>query len=327
MTENGIEQNEIKTAEQVLSNTVSETASVNGTAAEPAKRRVRVGMIFLSIIPVAILLFIQTLSQIPFFVLAAADLAKDEISLESSEEMIDVTQTLMKVFVDKYALYSYLLYAFIGILVFGIWYFIGFVKKNPKVRLSQVFGVKSVVASVGIVLGLNFAINAAFTIATQLLPDVMDEYVQLMETAGIGNNTLITLIYVIALGPLLEELCLRGVTYGFLEKSGIRPIFIVLISGVLFGAMHLNLVQGVYASVLGFFLGFLRYKYRSISLTVFAHILFNIMGTYGDTALQKMGISDGMILILGGISLIVLVFVIVLINGDKKAVRASDMNP
>ena len=91
--------------------------------------------------------------------------------------------------------------------------------------------------------------------------------------------------------------------------------------------MHLNLVQGVYASVLGFFLGFLRYKYRSISLTVFAHILFNIMGTYGDTALQKMGISDGMILILGGISLIVLVFVIVLINGDKKAVRASDMNP
>ena len=97
----------------------------------------------------------------------------------------------------------------------------------------------------------------------------------------------------------------------------------ILISGILFGVMHLNLVQGIYASVLGFFLGYLRYKYRSISITIVTHILFNLMGTYGSEALSLLKLSDGAILILGGISLFILAFAIVLINGDSKAYRAE----
>lgn len=324
MAENDIEQKDVKVTEQVTEDTAVQAAPAIEEPALASKKRVRIGLIFLSVVPVAILLFIQTITQIPFFIMAAADIAKDNPSIEAAEDVINTSENLMRVFVDNYALYAYTLYAVIGIIVFGIWYFAGFVRKNPKVRLSQVFGVKSVVAAIGMVLGLNFAISAAFTLAVQLLPDVMDSYMELMQSAGIGNNLLITVIYVIFLGPVLEELCLRGVTYGFLERSGIKPIFVILISGVLFGAMHLNLVQGIYAAVLGFFLGFLRYKYRSILLTIFTHILFNTMGTYGDAALEKMGISDGMTLILGGLSLIVLVFVVVLINGDKKALRISE---
>ena len=118
-------------------------------------------------------------------------------------------------------------------------------------------------------------------------------------------------------------MCLRGVTYGYLEKSGIKPAFIILISGILFGVMHLNLIQGIYASVLGFFLGFLRYKYRSILLPLVTHILFNLMGTYGDAALERIGMGDGVVLILGGLALFVLVFSVVLVNGDKKAVKSE----
>lgn len=295
------------------------------TAVNPTKR-VRVGLVFLSIVPVAILIAIQTITQIPFFGLAAVDAYKD-VNYQDPEAAIEATQKLLEIFVEKYALYAYMLYAVIGILVFGIWYVKGFVKKNPKVRLSQVFGIKSVVASIGIVIGLNFTINSGFILAEQLLPEVMESYAQLMNNAGLGSNLLITVIYAIFLGPVLEELCLRGVTFGYLERSGIKPIFIILISGVLFGAMHLNLVQGIYASVLGFFLGYLRYKYRSISLTIFAHIMFNIMGTYGDIGLEKIGVTDAMMLIFGGVSLFILVFLVVLINNDKKAVSSSGKNP
>ena len=295
------------------------------TGVQPRKK-VRVGMVFLSIVPVAILIAIQTITQVPFFGLAAVDVYKDG-NYQDPESAIEATQKLLEVFVEKYALYAYMLYAIIGILVFCIWYVKGFVKKKPKVRFSQVFGVKSVVASIGIVLGLNFTITSGFIIVNQLLPEVMEKYAQLMNNAGLGSNLLITVIYAIFLGPVLEELCLRGVTYGYLERSGIKPIFIILISGVLFGAMHLNLVQGIYASVLGFFLGYLRYKYRSISLTIFAHILFNIMGTYGDIGLDLLGVTEAMMLIFGGVSLFILVFSVVLINNDKKAVSSSGRNP
>jgi membrane protease YdiL (CAAX protease family) len=151
----------------------------------------------------------------------------------------------------------------------------------------------------------------------------MEAYAEIMEASGLVDNVILTVVYGILLGPVIEELCLRGLCYGYLEKSGIKPFLVILISGLLFGIMHMNLVQGIYASVLGFFLGYLRYKYRSIKLTIAVHILFNLMGTYGSVAFDSLQLKEGAELILGGISLFILVFAVVLINGDKKAYRAE----
>ena len=294
-------------------------ASAQVPAQEP--KRVRVGFIFLSFVPVAVLLVIQTISQMPFMAIAFAE-AMEEAG-GNNPDFVDLIIKVSEVFNAKYAVWSYLLYAVIGLIVFGTWYIKGFVKGKPRFKFSKVFGFKSILASVGIVIGLTFTINAGMTIANWLAPDIMESYKQLMEASGLVDNVLITVVYGILLGPVLEELALRGLTFGYLEKSNIKPFLMILISGILFGAMHLNLVQGIYASVLGFFLGYLRYKYRSISITIVTHILFNLMGTYGSEALSLLKLSDGAILILGGISLFILAFAIVLINGDSKAYRAE----
>ena len=294
-------------------------ASAQVPAQEP--KRVRVGFIFLSFVPVVVLLVIQTISQMPFMAIAFAE-AMEEAG-GNNPDFVDLIIKVSEVFNAKYAIWSYLLYAVIGLIVFGTWYIKGFVKGKPRFKFSKVFGFKSILASVGIVIGLTFTINAGMTIANWLFPDVMDSYKELMEASGLVDNVLITVVYGILLGPVLEELALRGLTFGYLEKSNIKPFLMILISGILFGAMHLNLVQGIYASVLGFFLGYLRYKYRSISITIVTHILFNLMGTYGSEALSLLKLSDGAILILGGISLFILAFAIVLINGDSKAYRAE----
>ena len=51
-------------------------------------------------------------------------------------------------------------------------------------------------------------------------------------------------------------------------------------------------------------------------------VFVNLLGSYGMSLLEKIGLSDGMSLILGGIALFVIVFTIVLVNGDKKAYKA-----
>jgi hypothetical protein len=72
------------------------------------------------------------------------------------------------------------------------------------------------------------------------------------------------------------------------------------------------------------FLGFLRYKYRSIKITIAAHILFNFTGTYISSLIQDLfDPSDAVMLIIGGISMFVLVAAIVLINSDKKAFKPA----
>ena len=286
-------------------------------AAKP-KKRIRVGFIFLALVPVYAIISIQTITQVPFLFVAMADIAKNATSADAT----DMAQVL-EVFNQKYAFWAYLLYAVVGVIVFGLWYYFGFVRRGTKVSLKEIFGYKSILASVGMVIGLQFLITAGFVLATEFFPEVIENYNQLMMDSGLVDTPLITVVYAILIGPVLEELCLRGVTFGFLEKSGIKPIFIILISGILFGVMHLNLVQGIYASVLGFFLGYMRYKYRSIKITIVIHILFNLMGTYGAMLMERLNLNDGANLILGGISVFILFFTVLLVHGDPKAYKQT----
>lgn len=290
--------------------------------ASTEKKPIRVGFIFLSIVPVAALVVIQSLAQMPFLVLAFVDLMKQS-DITDPLELFTSSPEALAIFNEKYSLWAFLLYSVIGLIVFGLWYFKGFVKNKQKVKNSETFSVTGIIASVLVVVALQFAITAGFILAYKIFPNVMENYSQLMESAGIVNNVFLTVVYAIILGPIIEELCLRGLSYGYLEKSGIKPIFVILISGILFGVMHLNLVQGIYASVLGFILGYIRYKYRTVRFVALVHILFNIMGTYGNVLVSKLDLSEGVSLILGGVSLFVLVFALVLINRDKKSFKGE----
>ncbi len=301
------------------------TEQVPGTEVKAVSdKKLRIGYVFLSLVPVAIFLVIQTACQMPFFIMASFEAVNNP---DAPSDPIDAVYYLMEIFNDKYAVYAYLSYAVIGLVVFGIWYFKSFVKPGPKIKFSQVFGVKSLVAAIAGSLGFFFAINAALTLAEMLIPWAMEEYHQLVELSGLGSDTVITVVYAICLGPILEELVFRGVVFSFLEKSNIKPLFTILITAVLFGFVHMNIVQGVYAAALGIFLGFMRYKYRSIMITILAHIVLNSTGTYGEILLGKFDISDGVYLILGGISLFVIAFSVYLINSDKKTNRSETLNP
>ena len=302
-------------------NIIQEQNTAVQAPAEAPKKRIRVGFIFLSLVPVAALMMIQTVSQTPFLILATVEAAQESAA---GTEFFDAYGEMLNIFNDKYAIFAYLIYAMIGLLVFAIWYYKGFVKKNPKVKVSEIVSVKSVIGCICIVVGLFFFINAFMTLAERFLPWAIKEYETMVESAGLVTNTAITVIYAIILGPILEELCFRGVTYGLLEKAGVKPGIAILISSVLFGAMHLILIQVLYAAFFGLFLGFLRYKYRSIKISIFTHILFNFSGTYISLLIETYcPYGEALTLIFGGIAMFVLVTAIVLINSDKKAFKPA----
>ena len=53
-----------------------------------------------------------------------------------------------------------------------------------------------------------------------------------------------------------------------------------LLQALLFGVFHMNMIQGVYAFVVGIVLGFICEKSHSIYPSMLFHILFNIWGTF-----------------------------------------------
>ena len=77
------------------------------------------------------------------------------------------------------------------------------------------------------------------------------------------------------LAPLGEEIVFRGVVYGQLRKV-LKVPFAVVLSGLAFGLFHGNLVQAVYATVIGCLLALVYEWYGTIAAPMLFHSVANL---------------------------------------------------
>lgn len=85
------------------------------------------------------------------------------------------------------------------------------------------------------------------------------------------------LLSVCLIGPLLEELIMREGVMGSMLRRGVNPWTAIILSSVLFGAMHMNMSQFVFATIGGISLGILYYKSGNIILPLIVHVLNNTL--------------------------------------------------
>ena len=96
---------------------------------------------------------------------------------------------------------------------------------------------------------------------------------------GLDEPSLILVLYSVLIGPVCEELIFRGLTLKYAKRA--MPFWVAnLLQALLFGVFHMNMIQGVYAFVVGIVLGFICEKSCSIYPSMLFHILFNIWGTF-----------------------------------------------
>ncbi|MCR4717636.1 MAG: CPBP family intramembrane metalloprotease [Lachnospiraceae bacterium] len=86
---------------------------------------------------------------------------------------------------------------------------------------------------------------------------------------GLGSS----LLLVAMLPAFVEETAFRGAIYGSLR--GCRPVRAIILSGVMFGALHMNFNQFMYATALGIVMGLLLEATGSILSTMILHFCFN----------------------------------------------------
>lgn len=88
-----------------------------------------------------------------------------------------------------------------------------------------------------------------------------------------------TLIPVVIVGPIIEELLFRGLLIKTISKI-LPESFAVIISAILFGVWHGILVQTVYTAVMGLIIGFVYIKTRSIIYPIIIHIGNNFINGF-----------------------------------------------
>lgn len=138
---------------------------------------------------------------------------------------------------------------------------------------------KSMVSCICMILG--FVLVKSVIISNWIL------YLHIVPSKNIFNtymqnatiiNTIVISIQVIIIGPIIEELIFRKILLGkLLEKFSNRPIKAIVYSALIFGIIHLNIIQGVASFGGGIILGLIYYYTKSIKASIFAHILNNFL--------------------------------------------------
>ena len=134
-----------------------------------------------------------------------------------------------------------------------------------------------------ILAGLFFAAVAMYFITffvvaviSLVSPQVVEEYNGMMEDAGINEIDWKVIILTVVLAPINEECIMRGIILTRLKRN-MAPVVAIIISALYFGIFHLNIVQGIYAFVMGLFMAYIAYKYCSIIPSILFHAMFNAL--------------------------------------------------
>jgi membrane protease YdiL (CAAX protease family) len=200
-----------------------------------------------------------------------------------------------------------LIYSVLGVLIFGWWFY----KKKSELswRSMSLQGFDKRTLVVGIVLFvMGSQVMAAFITRALgiVFPEWLVVYEQLMQTSGFAAENpsvsllVITILYGCILGPVTEELVFRGLSLGYMKKSG--TFFSAnLVQALLFAGFHLNMLQASYAFLLGLVLGLVAYRTGSVMLTILLHMAFNtsslIFGGLFDASTRQGPMLSAVILI------------------------------
>jgi membrane protease YdiL (CAAX protease family) len=148
------------------------------------------------------------------------------------------------------------------------------IERYPRTKVRQIRVIDYLLA---ILLGVfaNFLISAVLTgfRLDQYFPD----YTDLMKNIVMAPMWL-QLITVGIVAPIAEEYLMRALVLGRLRRF--MPVWAaVLVQAVLFGVIHMNVLQGIYAAILGILLGILYVKHNSLTTCITMHIVINSMST------------------------------------------------
>lgn len=168
-----------------------------------------------------------------------------------------------------------LLISFIVALVFLAWY--RRLKKNEGLVKKRRLALKDkgffIIWGVGVVFFVNGVVDLLFIVLEIYFPQLVSDYINMMSSMEEGSLIIIA-IRVAIIAPLFEELVFRGV---ILKKArDIMPFYAAnIVQAILFGLIHLNVIQCLYVFPVGILFGYIARRYRSIIPSIVLHALLN----------------------------------------------------
>lgn len=157
------------------------------------------------------------------------------------------------------------------------------------------------------IIGGCFAIAWNNILGMMQIAEYSTAYKQVEESFYMGRIALEILALCVVI-PIVEELLYRGIVYGRLRDwLGVKAA--VVISAVIFGLVHMNLVQFVYATVFGLLLAWFVEVTEDILGVAVAHMVANltsvlraekkVLAFMDENVWAQVGVTVGLLVVCG----------------------------
>lgn len=232
----------------------------------------RIGYFFLALVPIITCFVMQfAISFVVLVAVIAKGIATGQVTMEDMNAYFEfVTQAAL----DTSPMVTGI-YHVVSSVVFWVWYFLGCKKPRPGFKTSfKWFNGKAITVVILVGIILNLLANGTVILESVFTPSIVEDYMKLAEIAGLGTDPFV-IFAAICLAPIGEELLCRGLTLKFAQKSFGSFWAANILQAIVFGVMHMNWVQGIYAFLIGLALGYMTKKYNSIIPAMICHFVVN----------------------------------------------------
>lgn len=142
-------------------------------------------------------------------------------------------------------------------------------KRNGILRFHKIK-----ISSAFMILLFTFLIMPLVTVLNTVSMFFTENAIVPLEEEILGVTFPVMLFLIGIFGPFCEEFVFRGMVYGGYVKSGSR-FWAILLSALLFGLMHMNFNQAIYAFAIGIMLSLLMEATGSLWAPMLCHMIFN----------------------------------------------------
>lgn len=238
----------------------------------------RVGRILFCLLPLLITIGLQNLVSIPL-----CGISVMSTLLQNRQQGI----SLMELYNEMLSLWTSssftiglsAFYSVTALVIFGFWYHKKLAGRQEHVPIQNSINIWIASGMLLLAIGLQYVTSYLMSFVGVLRPDWIRAYEALVESAGLDTLTPMLILYSCIIAPISEELIFRGVTLGYAKKA-MPTVWAVCLQAVLFGIFHMNIIQGIYASFLGLFLGYICEAGGTIVIPMLLHAFFNFCGTF-----------------------------------------------
>lgn len=179
---------------------------------------------------------------------------------------------------------------------------------------------------VPVIVVLGIALAAVVTFVLGFLPeDMLEAYAEESQLIIGDSITLTAIISNMILTPIVEEIIFRGLVLTRLKRS-VPIVWAAVITSIIFGLAHGQIVWIAYATVLGLILCLVAIQTQSVAASILLHMVFNIFGTVVPTLCENCSMPVmAVIAAVGAVSMVLTLGIIIKKPYHKAENKAAVM--